>query len=218
MKKVVFTSFLVLIVISTKAQITAVYQHTGISYATMSGVSVPSLSYQETLAFGKSRILRMGTGLQLSLVTARDQSFKNNDRVLTIVDKARTTVLSIPVHFEIHVNRVFIGANADLIGIAFGKKLNLDSTATNFGKLDSLTARPVGFSSIIGTKGTTNTQLYVGIKVSPEFSVRFGVNIVNSQYTTNYFEPKQKGYVDFDKFRFQSQAMPFISLVFTSEK
>ena len=218
MKNSIFTLIFTLFVSSLFAQITAVYQHTDFSYATSSGVSVPSLAYRESLVFGKSKIFRVGTGLRLSSFAVNNKKFENGNRFITIQEKYQATTLNIPVHAEIHIKKVFVGANVDVIGIAFSKKRSVDGSITNFGTLDTLTIKPVGFSSVFGKSGTVNSQVYVGVSISPEFAIRLGLSFVNSQFSTNYYNMKEKGYIDADKFCYQTQAMPFISLVFSTEK
>ena len=204
MKNVAFTLFFTLFVSSLFAQITAVYQHTDFSYSASSGISIPSLAYRESLVFGKSKTFRIGTGLRLSSFTANDKSFENGNRSITIQEKYQATALNIPVHAEIHIKKVFVGANVDVIGIALGKKRSVDGSVTNFGTLDTLTIKPVSFSSIFGKSGTVNSQVYVGVSINPEFAIRLGLSFVSSQFSTNYYNMKEKGYIDADKFRYQT--------------
>lgn len=219
MKTLLVTLSFILFSYALFSQITGVYQQSSISYAASSGVSVPSFAYQESLVFGKNKTIWVGTGLRLSSFSSKNTTFIKDNQSITIRDKAQATVLSIPVHFEARLKGFFVGANIDVIGITFGKQRDSVSKTANFNKLDSaFTAKPVAFSSILGRRGTISSQVYVGVLVSREFSIRFGVSFVSSQFSTNYYDLRRKTNIDYDKFRYNTQAMPFISLVFTMEK
>src|ERR1700712_3775481 len=108
----------------------AVYEHFGFTYAGGDKVSVPSIMYHQTLAFGKNQIFRFGLGLRVSAFFGNEKTFTSdskslnfdNYRTLTIHGRSQTTAINVPVGFEIHGKKLLIGANVDLIGFTFGGK------------------------------------------------------------------------------------------------
>ena len=196
----------------------AVYEHYNFTYAGESGVSVPSFMYSQTLTFGKNQQFRIGSGVRISGFWATNKGFSSNAKTLTIRQTAQTTAINIPIIFEIHGKKWLAGANVDFIGFSFGGTKDSLSVSNYSGKLDSLSASPVSLNFLGTRSGTINSEIYVGFKPRPELTIRAGVSFISSQYSTNYYNSAIKDYADFDKFRYQAKAIPFISIVFNFEK
>lgn len=226
MKRIVFLFFLTTTVFTSNAQSIRVYEHIGLSIATANKVTVPSIAYTQTLEFGRERSYRIGTGFRLNYFNLKNRTFDGVETKIKQVSitpnpKFNGASVNIPIVAEFHTKKIILGVNIDIIGMSFGKtregeNLKVDNYE---GTLDSLNASPRSLSLLLlgkNNRGTLNSELYLGYKVSDELTVRAGISSLSSSFTSRY-TPKSGKETTLGRFQ-TSQIMPFFSLVFNLER
>ncbi len=224
MKRFVFLIFLTTAIFTSKGQSIRVYEHIGLSIATANKVTVPSVSYTQTLEFGKERSYRLGTGFRFNYFNFKNREFKGVETKINNVSiipspKLTGASINIPIVAEFHTKKILLGINVDIIGFSFGKTRENPTISNYKGTLDSLNASPRGTSLLLlgkNNRGSLNSEIYLGYKVSDELTIRGGVSSLSSSIRGRY-TPKSGEETTLGRFQI-SQIMPFISLVFNLER
>ncbi|WP_337043951.1 hypothetical protein [Emticicia sp. 17c] len=222
MKKLL-TLFVVLAGLQTSfAQRMRVLEHYALSYGFDKKTNVPSFMYAQSLVMGKNHNFAVGAGVRITSFFNVGQpynGFETKNKGVNIIPypRANSTTFNIPVMFELHAQKVMIGASFDIIGLGFGRKRDsVTVISSSSQRIDSVSATPTRVNLAFGGRGTTNNEIYIGFKPQSELTIRAGVCFMYSQYNASY--RKNGKDVDFGRFRYDVPWMPFVSIVFNFER
>lgn len=208
------------------SQTKRVYEHYSFGFGNANKVAASSFSYTQTITLGKDNAYRLGTGFRLNGFYTKNRDFEPVDNKLkgtTITAKQRmgTNSINIPIIAEFHSKKLLVGLNFDLIGFSFGRSKDSLTLGLNkyLGKLDSLSSNVNGISlQLFGkqSRGTLNSEIYVGYNLADEITIRAGVAIMRSDFRARYV-PKSGKETTLGKYT-MNQVMPFIGIVLNIER
>ncbi|MCU0340900.1 MAG: hypothetical protein MUE30_13530 [Spirosomaceae bacterium] len=166
----------------------------------------PSLHYYQMLKIGGSGVLQAGWGLRAAQsvgnqtdFTSAPAKFANKTSTTDTLQMNRFTSTSLNMNVSVQLslmNRIDIGANLDLFGLATGgRRTGYHLGSRGFSMIDSLnthrtfqTARPtVGAFQLIGnnTVGNLNAELYGRIYFTKYVGMKIGYVFATNEYRTD---------------------------------
>jgi hypothetical protein len=181
------------------------------------------LSIYRTHGLLKSKKLRLGYGIRfsrfagsnLTYITApADLTANENTIDSLLVPNSSTLGLSAAIHIEYLLSSKFkVGFNIDAIGLGFGSETDsrFISSENNGSFNEQQKARPTQTNVLLvgdNDIGQLKSELFVAYSLSPRFSVRGGVDMTFSEYTTGIKLTNAN-----DRFRFKAQ-MVFLGFSF----
>ncbi len=218
MKKLLTFVLVVLFSSPLFAQRVRVFEQYSFGYAFAKKISVPTFMYSQRLVFGKNQMFAVGSGLRMTYFSEKDKPFVGVEKQFSttsirVFPRASMTAFNIPLIAEYNGKKIIAGFNIDLIGLTFGKKRDSLSVKGFIGRTDSLSVKPTTLNFLMGSQGTTNNEVYVGFKLQEEIIIRAGLSFLFTRYDARYANRPKLG-----SFRYNTTAMPFISIVFNIEK
>ncbi len=216
--------FLTTITSHLSAQTQRVYEHYSFGFGGADKVIVPSFAYTQTIEFGKENSYHLGTGVRWSGFYTKNHIFEGvgaKIKTVTITPKQRFSAnsINIPIIAEFHHKKITVGLNFDLIGFTFGgRKDSLDYSPKSV-NLDSLSSNPTGVNFQLfskKSKGTLNSELYIGYDLADEITLKFGAAMMRSGFRAKYV-PQSGKETTLGRFT-MNQIMPFISIVLNIER
>jgi hypothetical protein len=222
MKKLVIISLFSFLSTIIYAQKISVFEQYSLGYAFQKQTSVPTFMYSQILVFGKKQQFALGTGMRMSYFLEKNKSFvattkEYSTTSITPVKRTNMVAFNIPFIAEYHGKRFIAGFNIDLIGLTFGKKQDSLIVKNNIWKKGtSFSAQPSVFNSFLGTKGTTNNEIYVGLKLQEELTIKVGASFLFAHYKVGSITDGQS--LNLGSFYYKTSAMPFVSVVFNLEQ
>ncbi|PLK44123.1 hypothetical protein [Emticicia sp. TH156] len=222
MKKILILTLLLLGFRGSFAQRIRVIENFSVTYGFEKSTYVPSIMYGQSLVFGKKYAFAAGTGIRLTSFFTAGNAYKglesSNTRVsFTPYPRANANALNVPLMLEFRTPKIVIGANFDIVGLAFGKRKDSLTVYNKSGLvLDTLNAKPTRYNLGLGQRGTTNNEIYIGFRPQEELTIKVGLSMIFSQYDARYRRNRKD--VPFGRFGYESPLLPFISVVFNFER
>ncbi len=222
MRKLLFFAIFFVLHSTLVAQKARVFEHFSPTFAFGSGVSVPSISYMQTLALGEKFGLRVNSGLRLSQYFVKNGTELANtvaikSSSLTLTQNISTTAINIPVGVELGNRFVAIGVNADLIGISLRNErtefiINEAQSPAN------LSISPQGFNFLLTRRGTLNSEGYIALTPNQNLTLKIGMAYTQTTYKSAYPNPENvENTISWDTF-VENAFRPFVGLQFNFEK
>jgi hypothetical protein len=223
MKKII-PLFLIIITSNAFTQTRRVYEHFAFGFGDAKKVAAPSFAYTQTIGLGKDNAYRIGSGIRMNGFYTKNRDFegvetKINKVIITPRQQYGANSLNIPIIAEFHSKKLSFGVNLDLLGFSFGGRKDSLSYKNYVGKLDSLSSNPSGISlQLFGKKsrGTLNSEIYVGYDLADEITIRMGAAMMRSSFSAEYI-PQSGKETTLGRFT-MNQIMPFISVVLNIER
>jgi hypothetical protein len=223
MKKFILL-FLTTISFTSFAQTRRVYEHYAFGFGDANRVAAPSFSYTQTIGLGKENSYRLGSGFRLNGFYTKNREFEGVEtkiKTVTITPRERfgANSFNIPIIAEFHSKKLSLGLNFDLFGFTFGGSKDSLSVKNYNGRLDSLSINPNNVSfQLFGkqSRGTLNSEIYVGYDLADEITIRFGAAMMRSGFRAKYV-PQSGKEITLGRFT-KNQIMPFISIVLNIER
>jgi hypothetical protein len=216
--------FLTTISVTSFSQTRRVYEHFAFGFGDANKIAVPSFSYTQTIGLGRENSYRLGSGLRFNGFYTKNRAFegvetKIKSTTITPTRRFGANSINIPLIAEFHSKKLSLGLNFDLIGFTFGGSKDSLITKNYNGRLDSLSVNPTGISfQLFGKKsrGTLNSEIYVGYDLADEITIRVGAALARSGFRAKYV-PQNGKETTLGRFT-KSQIMPFISIVLNIER
>lgn len=167
---------------------------------------MPSIHYYQMLKIGNAGALQAGWGLRIAQMAGQSVDFMSAparlaQKVATTdtLQMSRFSATSLNLNVGVQValmDRLDIGINADLVGLAIGgRRTGYYLGSNGFSMVDSLnlhrtfqTARPTGGGvQLVGnnTRGNINTEIYARIRFSRVMGLKIGYVFATNEYRTD---------------------------------
>lgn len=221
MKKLILFCIICLISLETTAQRAKVSQYLSLGGGFGSEQFIPAVSFGEYISFGNNYRFSVGSGVRMTIFSAKGNTFtglKNPYLSTTITPLTRENMLIInaPLTVEYQGNKIVAGFNIDLIGLTFGKSKD-SLTINNYkGPTDSLSVKPTKFNFALGSAGSSNNEVYIGLKIREQITIKAGFSFLFTKL--NLRSTNEEKIANLGKFEHNIMVIPFINLVFNFEK
>lgn len=221
---------LLLLPLSTLAQKN--YTTADLALAAGGGAFSPAASVNKFWGFGEHGTFKVGLGLRLTSLFAKDLNFRTAPARLTSgqqslvalftediaanidtlrLPKSQTNSLNLSLHLQYTFGSRFdVGFNIDALGVSFGGRQSGEFLARSQGRPVTIEpAKVTPFNLLLisdSDRGSLNSELYARYWVGPKVGIRAGLSFQFSEYTTD-----RK--LTFDNARFRAKVlMPLVAV------